>query len=82
MENNISKIESKELWEIFYDITQITRPSKHETKITTFIKNFGINLGLETKIDKVRNVIIKKPPSIGMENRKGIILQGYIDMIP
>ncbi len=77
-----SNIEPKELWKIFYDITQIPRPSKHETKITTFIKNFGINLGLETTVDKVGNVIIKKPPSIGMENRKGIILQGHMDMVP
>ncbi len=82
MENDISNIEPKELWKIFYDITQIPRPSKHEAKITTFIKDFGISLGLETKVDNVGNIIIKKTPSIGMENREGIILQGHMDMVP
>ena len=36
--------------------------------------NFGKNLGLETIKDEVGNVIIRKPATEGMENRKGIIL--------
>ena len=44
--------------------------------------NFGKSLGLETTKDEVGNVIIKKPATAGMEDRKGIILQGHLDMVP
>lgn len=46
------------------------------------MKNFGEKLGLKTIVDEVGNVIIKKPATPGMENRKGIILQGHLDMVP
>jgi dipeptidase D len=44
--------------------------------------NFGKGLGLETFVDEVGNVIIRKPATAGMENRKGVILQGHLDMVP
>lgn len=55
---------------------------KKEERIIEFMKNFGEKLGLETIVDEVGNVIIKKPATPGMENRKGIILQGHLDMVP
>ncbi len=82
MNNNISDIEPKVLWKNFYSLTQIPRPSKKEGRIIEFMKNFGEKLGLETIVDEVGNVIIKKPATPGMENRKGIILQGHLDMVP
>ncbi|HTX87843.1 MAG TPA: aminoacyl-histidine dipeptidase, partial [Bacteroidales bacterium] len=38
--------------------------------------------GLETLVDEVGNVIIRKPATRGMENRKGVVLQGHLDMVP
>lgn len=82
MENNILNNKPEELWKIFNEIRKIPRPSKQEKEIRKFIKEFGKKLELETIEDKVGNVIIRKSPTEGMENRKGVILQGHIDMVP
>lgn len=44
--------------------------------------DFGKTLGLDTIVDEVGNVIIRKPATPGMENRKGVVLQGHLDMVP
>lgn len=82
MSEEIKNIEPKDLWESFHALTQIPRPSKKELKAAAFAKEFGEKLGLETIIDEVGNVIIKKPATLGYENRKTVILQGHIDMVP
>nr|WP_321450532.1 aminoacyl-histidine dipeptidase [uncultured Carboxylicivirga sp.] len=82
MNNEIAKLAPVGLWESFYKLTQIPRPSKNEGKAIDFIEKFGKSLGLETVRDEVGNVIIRKPATPGMENRKGVILQGHIDMVP
>jgi len=82
MSNDILQLDPKALWKNFHSLTQIPRPSKKEDKIREFIYNFGKNLGLETIQDEVGNVIIRKPATPGMENRKGVILQGHLDMVP
>jgi dipeptidase D len=79
---NISELDPKVLWKHFYSLTQIPRPSKKEGKIIQFMREFGENLGLETIVDEVGNVIIKKPATTGMENRKTVILQGHLDIVP
>ena len=82
MGKEILNLEPKALWKHFYSLTQIPRPSKHEEACIAFMKKFGEDLGLETVVDPVGNVIIRKPATPGMENRKGIILQGHLDMVP
>jgi dipeptidase D len=82
MSKDILNLEPNRLWHHFYSLTQIPRPSKKEEKIREFIISFGKNLGLETIVDEVGNVIIRKPATPGMENRKGVILQGHLDMVP
>ena len=80
--SDIRKLEPKELWNYFHEITQIPRPSKKEARIIDFMKTFGKRNNLETVVDKVGNVIIRKPATKGMENRKGTILQCHLDMVP
>ena len=82
MSKEILNLEPKAVWKHFYELTQIPRPSKKEEKVIEFMKNFGEGLGLETVVDEVGNVIIRKPATPGMENRKGVILQGHLDMVP
>lgn len=82
MSAEIRDLNPKEVWENFYQLTQIPRPSKKEERIIAYMKKFGEDLGLETIVDAVGNVIIKKPATPGMEDRKGIVLQGHIDMVP
>jgi dipeptidase D len=82
MSKDILELKPESLWKSFYELTQIPRPSKKEEKVRAFLKKFGEDLGLETIVDEIGNVIIKKPATEGMENRKGIILQGHMDMVP
>lgn len=82
MSNQILNLEPKAVWKNFHSLTQIPRPSKKEARIIEFVKNFGLSLGLETIVDEVGNVIIRKPATPGMENHKGIILQSHLDMVP
>jgi len=82
MSNEISKLSPSEVWENFYQLTRIPRPSYHEEEVRKFVGDFGRQLGLETFQDEAGNVIIRKPATAGMENRKGVILQGHLDMVP
>ncbi|MBC8005863.1 MAG: M20/M25/M40 family metallo-hydrolase, partial [Verrucomicrobia bacterium] len=82
MSNEISKLTPPELWENFYQLTRIPRPSYHEDEVREFIVAFGKGLGLDTLQDEAGNVIVRKPAKAGMENRKGVILQGHLDMVP
>ncbi len=82
MAKEIINLEPKAVWENFYKLTQIPRPSKKEEKIQAFMVDFGKSLGLITEKDSVGNVLIRKPATPGLENRKGIILQGHLDMVP
>lgn len=82
MTNDILNLHPRQIWKYFYDLTQIPRPSGKEAAVIAYVKKFGEDLGLETIVDEVGNVIIRKPATPGMENRKGIILQGHLDMVP
>jgi dipeptidase D len=81
MSNEIRSLEPKALWNNFADLNEIPRPSKKEEKVRQFMVDFGENLGLKTIVDPVGNVIIKKPASKGMENRKTIVMQSHLDMV-
>ena len=78
---SIRSLEPQILWNHFADLNAVPRPSKKEERVRQFMVDFGNKLGLETIIDKIGNVIIKKPASIGMENRKTVILQSHLDMV-
>lgn len=82
MNKDISNLEPKVLWKHFYNLTQVPRPSKHEDAIQDFMMKFGQDLGLETIKDETGNIIIKKPATPGMEDRKGVVMQGHLDMVP
>ncbi|MCF0173365.1 MAG: aminoacyl-histidine dipeptidase [Bacteroidales bacterium] len=78
----IAELDPKRVWKIFYALTQIPRPSKKELKAADFVEKFGKEHGLETYRDTLGNIIIRKPATPGYENRKGVILQGHLDMVP
>ena len=82
MNNNISQLSPREVWRNFYLLTRIPRASGNEEKIRKFIADFGNRLALESVVDEVGNVIIRKPAAPGMENRRGVILQSHLDMVP
>jgi dipeptidase D len=80
--SDIRKLEPKLLWNYFHEITQIPHPSKKEKRIVDYVVKVGKEHKLETIVDKVGNVIIRKPATKGMEKRKGVILQTHLDMVP
>jgi len=65
----------------FAKINEIPRPSKREEKMIEYLKSWGESHGLDTKVDETGNVIIRKPATKGMENRKTVILQSHMDMV-
>jgi len=81
MSQEIRNLEPKALWNKFADLNEVPRPSKKEERVIAFMKDFGSKLGLETIEDEVGNVIIKKPATKGMENRKTIVMQSHLDMV-
>ena len=70
------------VWNNFYQITRIPRPSKHEEKIRTFLLKWAEDHKIEAFTDDTGNVIMRVPATPGFENRKGVILQGHMDMVP
>ncbi|MEZ4722838.1 MAG: aminoacyl-histidine dipeptidase [Flavobacteriales bacterium] len=81
MSEDVRNLEPTIMWSRFADLNAVPRPSKKEERVIEFIKEFGKSLGLSTHVDEVGNVIIKKPASSGMENRKTIVMQSHLDMV-
>jgi dipeptidase D len=81
MSQEIRNLEPKVLWNQFANLNAVPRPSKKEDRVIAFMKDFGNQLGLETFEDDIRNVIIRKSATPGMENIKPVVLQGHLDMV-
>ncbi len=70
------------VFERFYDLTQIPRPSGQTQEVAEYLTAFSNSLNLETTIDAAGNVLIRKPAALGMEGKPTVILQGHMDMVP
>lgn len=81
MADDVRALEPRALWNHFADLNAIPRASKKEESVIDFTKTFGESLGLETLVDDIGNVIIKKPATPGMEDRATIALQSHLDMV-
>lgn len=81
MSQQVRTLEPNGLWNKFADLNAVPRPSKKEERVIAFMKKFGEDLGLKTIIDEVGNVIITKPATAGMEDRKAIVMQSHLDMV-
>ncbi len=81
MNKEVRALEPQQLWNKFADLNEVPRPSKEEERVIAFIKDFGNSLELETLVDPVGNVIIRKPATAGMESKKAVVLQSHLDMV-
>ena len=81
MNDEIRQLEPNAIWKNFADLNAVPRPSKKEERVIRFMLDFGKSLNLETSTDEVGNVIIRKPATEGMENRKTTVLQSHLDMV-
>ncbi|MBR6886088.1 MAG: beta-Ala-His dipeptidase, partial [Bacteroidales bacterium] len=80
--STIKDLQPQVVWNNFYQLTRIPRPSKHEGKVIEYLYNWGVSHGFDTKKDETGNIIISVPATPGFENRRGVILQGHMDMVP
>ena len=81
MSSAIAALEPQALWKHFAALNAIPRPSKHEEHVVEWVMEFGRSRNLETALDEVGNVLIKKPATAGMENRETVVLQSHLDMV-
>ena len=81
MSKNVAALEPQIMWKNFCDLNAVPRPSKKEERVIKFMQDFGKKLGLPTKTDACGNVLITKPATPGMENRKKVTLQSHLDMV-
>ncbi len=82
MNKNIAELAPQRVWKHFAGLTQCPRPSHNEEAARNFIINFVKGLGLDYTVDEALNIIVRKPATPGMENRKTIVLQAHVDMVP
>ena len=82
MTNDIQNLAPQCIWRNFYRLTQVPRPSGHLERIQQFLLDFGKEAGVHAEKDPAGNILFRKPASPGMEDRKGIILQAHMDMVP
>ena len=80
--SEIQNLNPKCIWKNFHALTQVPRPSGHLEKIQKFLLDFGKQAGVEAFMAPAGNIVFRKPASAGMENRKGVILQAHMDMVP
>ena len=82
MNKNLAALAPQLVWKHFQDLCQIPHPSFHEEAIRAHIIAFAKEQGLEVMEDEAHNVLVRKPATEGMEDRKGIVLQAHVDMVP
>lgn len=82
MDKNLNALQPAAVWKYFSEIAAIPRPSHHEERIREYILRFAERHRLEHCLDEAGNVYIRKGATPGMENRKGIVLQAHLDMVP
>ena len=79
--SNLNGLNPPAVWSYFESICRIPRPSKHEEKIIAYLTNFAHLNQLSLKKDSVGNLLISKPATIGMEDRRTVVLQSHLDMV-
>ena len=80
--SEIRNLKPECIWRNFDALTQVPRPSGHLEKVQQFLLDFAAKAGVEAFKDEAENIVMRKPASPGMEDRKGIILQSHMDMVP
>lgn len=80
--SEIANLQPQAIWKNFDLLTQVPRPSGHLEKVQQFLLDWAAQKGVEAFKDEAGNIIMRKPASAGMEDRKIVTLQGHMDMVP
>src|SRR3954471_1097065 len=81
MRSVLENLEPKAVWKHFDAIASIPRPSKKEEAARNYVLGEAKRLGLEATVDKVGNVVVRKPAAKGRESAPPTALQGHLDMV-
>ena len=79
---NIQDLNPQAIWKNFYLLTQVPRPSGHLEKIQQFLLRWAAERGVEAFKDNAENIVMRKPATAGREDRKRVVLQAHMDMVP
>lgn len=79
---DIKNLSPVEIWRNFDKLTQVPRPSGHLEKIQAYLLDWAKEAGVAAFQDAAGNIVMRKPATPGMENRKGVIMQAHMDMVP
>ena len=80
--SEITTLQPELLWKWFDQICAIPHPSHHEDTLANFIVNWAKEKHFFAERDEAGNVLIRKPATVGMENRTPVVLQAHLDMVP
>lgn len=80
--SEIANLQPQAIWKNFDLLTQVPRPSGHLEKVQKFLLGWAESKGVKAFKDEAGNIIMRKPASPGMEDRKCVTLQGHMDMVP
>ena len=80
--SEIKNLQPQIVWRNFYALTQVPRPSGHLEKVQQFLLDWAAERGIEAFKDNGENIVMRKPATAGMENRKTVVMQAHMDMVP
>lgn len=80
--SELSQLTPQPLWDIFAKICSIPHPSYHEEALAAHILAWAKEKGIHAERDRVGNILLRKAATPGMENRKPVVLQAHLDMVP
>lgn len=78
---DFSKLSPQTVWQHFETLCTIPRPSKHEQQLRQHLQDWAEQRHLDTYVDEIGNLIIRKAATTGKEQVAGVILQGHLDMV-
>lgn len=80
--SEIKNLQPQIVWRNFYALTQVPRPSGHLEKVQQFLLDWAAERGIEAFKDNGENIVMRKPATVGMKNRKTVVMQAHMDMVP
>lgn len=86
MSHLLANVEPKVMWDHFYKLTQIPRPSKNEAAVCHYIVNLAKELGYDVRMDQAGgedfgNIVVKVPPTPGHEDAPIVVIQSHVDIV-
>ena len=80
--SEIANLKPAAIWSNFHALTQVPRPSGHLEKVQQFLLDWAKEHNVEAFQDPAGNIVMRKPATSGYEDRKVVLLQAHMDMVP